>query len=164
MQYYDNQFTLLNSSLSPINFTMNIKEPFSFASNMITDSSHNLTLRPRTKQQVDVKFKFDLALLNQKHRLAFEINRTQNPDSQYDNQYFFLKDEVKISFVNGMATQTIPLSARIFLPELRINKSSLDFGKCLVGQERCQQLVLKNPSNSSLLWNLVIGKFQLIVI
>ena len=158
MKFYENQFTLLNSSLSPVNFTININEPFAFASSLAMDDHMNVTLRPRTKQQVDVKFKFNLALLSQKHRLTFDVNRTQNPDSQYENQYFLLKDEVKISFANDLASQTIPLSARIFLPELRINKSRIDFGRTLVGQERCQQFVLKNPSNSSLLWNLAIGK------
>jgi hypothetical protein len=69
----------------------------------------------------------------------------------------FLQNSVHVNFSESFQ-QLIPISAKIYTPNLNVNKSSIDFGTCLVGQERYQQLLIRNPSFSSAVWRIYFGK------
>ena len=53
--------------------------------------------------------------------------------------------------------QPVPISAKILAPEIICTKEVVDFGTSLVGQERCQQFFIRNPSSSSLIWTIDIS-------
>lgn len=53
--------------------------------------------------------------------------------------------------------QVIPLTASVSVPTLRLSKEELDFGTCLVGQEKELQVVLTNPTESASEWVAVKG-------
>jgi len=72
----------------------------------------------------------------------------------------FLQSSVHVNFSESFQ-QLIPISAKIYTPHLNVNKSSIDFGICLVGQERYQQLLIRNPSFSSAVWRVYFGKYML---
>ena len=152
-KYYESQFTLLNTALSPINFDLEFNRPFDIANLR----SLNRMLRPREKQNVDVRFKLDLKLLNQMNNLKLI---RPSPLANDQNRYFQLNDEIRLKFSNDIH-QTVPVMARIYLPELKLDKHHLDFGKTLVGQQRCLQMLMRNPSKSSLLWRLKIDNDKL---
>jgi len=57
-------------------------------------------------------------------------------------------------------SQSIPIKAKIMAPEIKATKDYIDFGICLVGQERYQQFSIRNPSCSSLIWRIEIENNQ----
>jgi hypothetical protein len=67
-----------------------------------------------------------------------------------------IEDVVTVEFTPEMQ-QLIAMKAKIYGPTLKASTNKIDFGNALVDQERCLQLVLRNPSYSSVLWNLSIG-------
>ena len=75
-----------------------------------------------------------------------------------ESKKILLEDALLISYSkeNG---QHVPISAKILAPELVCTKQSIEFGMCLVGQERCHQFFIRNPSSSALIWSLEISKF-----
>lgn len=66
------------------------------------------------------------------------------------------KDFVAINFSKDIY-QSIPIMAKIYAPEMKSTKSSINFGHVLVDQERHQQFSIRNPSFSSVLWDISIG-------
>ena len=70
-----------------------------------------------------------------------------------------IEDNFLVEYTPGL-NQYISLRAKIYGPELKVTSNFVDFGSCLVNQERCLQVVMRNPSYSSVLWNLSIGKLQ----
>ena len=71
-----------------------------------------------------------------------------------------ISDLIHINFSKNLE-QTIPISAKIYGPDLRATKNYIDFGTTLVGQQRCIQFVLRNPSSSSIIWDLSIRNLNL---
>jgi len=134
-----NQFTLLNSSLAPIEFNLRVSEPFYF--NEFINHTARHTLRPKEKLKVDVLFKFNAAFIKQ---IDFS-----------ESKKILLEDSIVVEYTGG-GEQEVPISARILAPELVTTKELIEFGTCLVGQERVQQLLIRNPSSSALFWRLNI--------
>ncbi len=66
-----------------------------------------------------------------------------------------LDEKITINYSKGQ-NQIIPVQAKIVSPEIKVTKDFIDFGISLVGQERCQQFSLRNPSCSSFLWKIHI--------
>ena len=91
---------------------------------------------------MDVLFKFDRDYI-------------QNLNFSKSNQ-IILKDNVMVEFSKDLR-QVVPICANIFGPEMIVNQESLRFDTSLVGQERCLQFVMKNPSSSSFIWSISIG-------
>jgi hypothetical protein len=72
-----------------------------------------------------------------------------------------LEDVVVVEFTEDMR-QPVPLKAKIYGPTLKLTATRVDFGHALIDQERCMQIVIRNPSYSSVLWSLSKGIFLLI--
>ena len=149
-----NQFSLLNTSLAPIEFDLRVNDPFYFKDTSIKNN-HTLnfsnqtqrhTLRPKDKLKCDVLFKFNSDFIQQ-------IDFTES-------KKILLEDAVIINYSQGVEQQ-VPISARILAPELVSTKQVIDFGICLVGQERVQQFFIRNPSSSALFWSISIGIYYL---
>ena len=66
-----------------------------------------------------------------------------------------LDEKITINYSKGQ-NQIIPVQAKIMSPEVKVTKDFIDFGISLIGQERCQQFSLRNPSCSSFLWKIFI--------
>lgn len=118
---------------------MNTKEPFYFQ-NFCT-STRRIQLKPKSKQKVDVLFKFNTNLIK-------ELNFGQLNCVNLD-------EKISINYSKELS-QYIPIKAKIMAPEIKATKDYIDFGICLVGQERCQQFSLRNPSCSSFIWKIEI--------
>ena len=121
---------------------MNINKPFYFKG--FKSETDKCILKPKAKLKVEVLCKLE----DDFRELEFSVK----------NQVF-IKDKIHIHFP-GNFEQIIPLSARVYAPELRVTKTLIDFGTTLVGQERCHQFVMRNPSYSSVLWNITIANDQ----
>lgn len=125
--------------MAPIEFNLAVKEPFFFQS--FINSTQRYHLKPKTKHKVDVLFKFNTDLISQ---LNFNGNNS-----------ITLAENVVVNYSKDL-NQMIPISAKVMAPELKTTKDFIDFGISLVGQERCQQFSLRNPSSSSFLWKIQI--------
>lgn len=101
----------------------------------------------------EVLFKLDTELIR---TVSFESSETT---SGRCHRVASIRDLIRIVYSDTMS-QTIDVLAKIFAPDVVVRPAStpIEFGTCLVGQERCQQLVIKNPSFSSFVWSLRIGK------
>jgi hypothetical protein len=66
-----------------------------------------------------------------------------------------IQDNIVVNYSQNLE-QFISINAKIYGPILNLSSSLIDFGSTLVEQERCQQIVLKNRSHSSVLWELRI--------
>jgi len=132
----------LNTSLAPIEFSMDLNKPFYFKH--FSNKSERNILKPKAKLKVEVLCKLDDELKNLKYS---------------DSNQVLIQNAIRIQFL-GNIEQLIPISAKIYAPELKITKNLIDFGTSLVGQERCHQFVMRNPSYSSVLWNITIANDQ----
>ncbi len=68
-----------------------------------------------------------------------------------------INEYLTINYSKGLH-QIVPFTAKIFAPEIVSTCKHINYETCLVGQERCQQFAIRNPSSSSLLWRLDICK------
>ena len=84
--------------------------------------------------------------------------RKLNFPSEPNQRIALIHEHIRINYADDMY-QNINVGAKIFAPEFIIRPDRLEFGMCLIGQERCQQVIIKNPSFSSIVWSLSIGKF-----
>ena len=141
---FSSNFSLLNSSLAPIEFNMEINKPFYFKD--CKNKSDKCVLKPKAKLRVEVNCKLDEEL---RRSLEFSEQKPQ----------VLFQDKIRINFSRNLE-QFIPISGKVYAPELKITKTFIDFGTTMVGQERCQQFVLRNPSYSSVLWNITIANDQ----
>lgn len=121
---------------------MDINKPFYFKD--FSNKSERNVLKPKAKLKVDVLCKMDDEFKD------FEFS---------DKSQVLIKDAIRVQFL-GNIEQLIPISAKVYAPELKITKNNIDFGTSLVGQERCHQFVMRNPSYSSVLWNITIANDQ----
>ncbi|XP_002731885.1 deleted in lung and esophageal cancer protein 1-like [Saccoglossus kowalevskii] len=65
--------------------------------------------------------------------------------------------DLQIRF-NNDTIQTLPLVATVTIPSLQLSHESLDFGTCLVGQERQLEISLKNLTGSGSYWTATVDK------
>ncbi|XP_074658571.1 deleted in lung and esophageal cancer protein 1-like isoform X2 [Tubulanus polymorphus] len=65
------------------------------------------------------------------------------------------KQNLEIKFNNG-TEQIVPLEALLTIPSLQLTKSHLDFGTCLVGQERSLEVELSNRTSSNSYWTTTV--------
>ncbi len=98
-------------------------------------------------KQVEVLFKFDSSFIKQ---IDFSGSKK-----------ILLEDSIFVNY-SKENRQAVPISAKILAPELTSTKELIDFGNCLIGQERCHQFIIRNPSSSALLWNITIGIYSMI--
>ncbi|CAK7311968.1 Deleted in lung and esophageal cancer protein 1 [Vulpes lagopus] len=54
-------------------------------------------------------------------------------------------------------TQVVPLRATVAVPELQLSTSWVDFGTCLVNQERVREVYLMNLSGCWSYWAVLMG-------
>ena len=160
---YRTEFTLLNASLAPLPFSVSSSEPFCLH-DMARRELANCSLKPKTKLRVPVLFRLNQELIDSLPALA---NDSNDDDSQNSNSSgsagrssWLISESIAIAYMNG-SSQHIGVTMRICAPTLRATKSKLDFDTCLVGQERCQQFVIRNPSDSSLIWRSSIREFPI---
>lgn len=136
-----NKFSLLNTSLAPIEFDLKVNDPFYFAN--FESHTRRQVLRPKEKLKVDVLFRFNAEFIQQ-----IDFSESKN---------ILLEDSILVSYGQDI-TQYVPISAKILAPDITVSREVLDFGLCLVGQERTQQIFIKNPSSSALIWSIRLGE------
>ena len=129
----------MNNSLAPIDFDLDIKKPFYFHN--FQNSTERFSLKPKSKQKVDVLFKLDTHLINQ-------VEFNGKPNVRID-------EFIHVNYSKEL-NQRIPITAKIMSTDLKATRDFIDFGLSLVGQERCQQFSLRNPSSSPFLWKINI--------
>ena len=70
-----------------------------------------------------------------------------------ESKNILLEDSIMVSYGEDIP-QYVPISAKILAPDITVSRDMLDFGMCLVGQERVQQIFIKNSSSSALIWSI----------
>ena len=68
---------------------------------------------------------------------------------------FLLK--VSLKHIGFFPLQKLPLCATLSVPQMELSKESLDFGTCLVGQQRELQLMISNRTASHCHWRVYLG-------
>ncbi|KAI0214893.1 Deleted in lung and esophageal cancer protein 1 [Lamellibrachia satsuma] len=152
--------TISNNTLTPLTFTLSTTMPFYI---MAKDAGRGrrhdnrmlqmqqLTLYPRQNIMVHVAFRLSTNLLNYVDGAIDEGAEMFKLEQSGSETKLHFRRQLVVSFSNG-TEQTMPLAAIVYVPSLQLSKDSLDFGKCLVAQERRQQLILSNPSCSDCQW------------
>lgn len=139
---YQNNFSLYNSSLAPVGFNLKVNGPFCFANQ--TNTSQRVVLKSRSKERFSLMIRLD-------HQLLRSLDFSQsNP--------IVIDDNLVVEYTETLR-QLIPIKAKIYAPIITTTVTYLDFDTCLVNQERCKQITLRNPSYSSVAWNLTIRNF-----
>ena len=70
---------------------------------------------------------------------------------------FLLKVSLKHIVIVFFPLQKLPLCATLSVPQMELSKESLDFGTCLVGQQRELQLMISNRTSSHCHWRVYLG-------
>ncbi|RNA24355.1 Deleted in lung and esophageal cancer 1, partial [Brachionus plicatilis] len=131
---------LLNNSLSPVDFNINVEKPFSF--NDQTLSTRSLQLKSKAKIQCSINFDFNFDFVS---KLNFGSG----------NSPVFYEDSLWLNFANNLK-QRIPISVKTYPPHLVVTTDTINFGKILIDQQRHHQFWMRNHSFSSAIWNIKI--------
>ncbi|XP_031565846.1 deleted in lung and esophageal cancer protein 1-like [Actinia tenebrosa] len=156
------RFILSNTSETPLALNIAVDAPFKVMSSEPPPSAkstrsqaNGLTIiKPGKNIQVKIGFCLTKELLSRVDELP--VNKEQEDGSlltvkENGDRKLFFNRKLVVEFSNK-STQVIPLTASVSVPTLRLSKQELDFGTCLVGQEKEMQVVLTNPTESSSEW------------
>ncbi|KAJ8025227.1 Deleted in lung and esophageal cancer protein 1 [Holothuria leucospilota] len=112
-----------------------------------------ITLPSQKNAEISVAFRLTLDLINQSlHELQ--------PDTEKDGlcltsnegeRKLHVRKDLDICYNNG-TVQKLPLYAVVTLPSLVITPEKLDFGTCLVGQQRSLEVTITNSTASASFW------------
>ncbi|XP_013414779.1 deleted in lung and esophageal cancer protein 1 [Lingula anatina] len=157
---------LSNYTGTPLTFKLLTRRPFTLVdidpaadghlgSGQVQESEM-CTLRPQHNLLVKVGFRVSLDLINYADILE--------PDQEKDGITLIVHEgERKLHFrydmvaeFNNGTTQKLPLYATLTVPSLMLSKESVDFGTCLVGQQRELELILSNKTGSASFWTAII--------
>ena len=73
-------------------------------------------------------------------------------------QYILYRTFSTVHFLyRTLSLQMVPLHASIAIPQFELSKTSLDFGVCLVGQQREQEFIIANHTSSHSFWTATLG-------
>jgi hypothetical protein len=133
---------------APISFDLKSFFPF-LIKHSNKSENERYTLNAKTKRTFQVEFLLSSQIAEPDRLTSFD------PQTNCGR----IESELIIEY-SAVFQQRIPISARIYKPCLNIDRREVNFGTCLVGQERCEQIILKNNSMSKLSWTLRIGTLQ----
>ncbi|XP_022081791.1 deleted in lung and esophageal cancer protein 1-like [Acanthaster planci] len=115
-----------------------------------------LGLPPQKNLQIKVAFHLTRELLEKclsKLRVGQEILGVRL--TQYeDERRLIINQDLLIEYSNN-AVQKLPLYAMVVIPSIRVTPSQLDFGTCLVTQQRELEVTISNPTGSASYWTVV---------
>ncbi|XP_060064823.1 deleted in lung and esophageal cancer protein 1-like [Ylistrum balloti] len=147
---------LANHTETPLTFKLITKPPFVLVDlNPTTNrdgatsiqETEMQTLRPQHNLLVKVAFQTSIDLLE----LGDGTEENGTSDNRLRNHKIEIMDHVLVEF-NNSAAQRIPLHASLSVPKIELSKEELDFGTCLVGQQRELQLLITNLTASHSFW------------
>ncbi|XP_033106181.1 deleted in lung and esophageal cancer protein 1-like [Anneissia japonica] len=152
--------TLTNSTETPLTFQLVVPEPF-YLSNIepahFEGDQSFITIIPRHNLQIKVAFLLSSELIQRYLDLL-------QPDQEMEGvaltkrdqeRKFTINKDLQIVY-NNSSIQAIPLCATVVIPSLILSSDNLNFGVCLVGQQREKEIVLRNPTSSASFWTAAI--------
>ncbi|XP_071102579.1 deleted in lung and esophageal cancer protein 1-like [Haliotis cracherodii] len=148
---------LSNNTETPLIFRLKVNTPFLLvdlnpATNQMRASvameTGFHTLRPQHNLLVKVAFQTSTQLLD-------TYGYVDGDDVQQSGRKLEIQDDLIIEF-NNTTIQRVPLEATLAIPEIELSKQSLDFGTCLVGQERVLEFFITNHTSSHSFWTATI--------
>ncbi|XP_077978029.1 deleted in lung and esophageal cancer protein 1-like [Glandiceps talaboti] len=171
---------LTNMTETPLNFKLMTEEPFflmgmnpsaentrssspsrqkSAAKKHLSTESQEFTLRPQYNLQAKVVFCLTMDLV---HEYLNVLESGEEIDGMSllvteSERRLCIRDNLQMRF-NNDTVQELPLYATITIPSLELSHESLDFGTCLVGQQRELEISLKNPTGSASYWTAIMDK------
>ncbi|XP_041367117.1 deleted in lung and esophageal cancer protein 1-like [Gigantopelta aegis] len=150
---------LLNNTETPVTFRMKVNKPFWIVeldpSTNVAESTRALetnmhTLKPQHNLLVKVALKITkelLAIYN-----VVDDNDDDDDDTEHLNDSkMYIHDKLEIEF-NNSTSQIVKLQASIAIPQFELSKHSLNFGTCLVGQQREMEFIISNQTASHSFW------------
>jgi len=160
--YYTRGLTLHNNSSAVLSYDLTSPSPFCIvqldrATRQPVSRLNRVercTLEPRHNTCVNVAFCLSPEVLKHVHSLEFlegpspdgvELVRTE------DSSQLQFRLPLNMEFSNG-SVQTLPLSATVIMPTLRLARDTLDFGVCFIGQARELSVIISNPTGSDSYW------------
>ncbi|XP_019622348.1 PREDICTED: deleted in lung and esophageal cancer protein 1-like [Branchiostoma belcheri] len=144
-----------------------------------TQASGFYTLNPRQNMKVSLAFRVSMDLVQLVDKLAGwregdkmwlthhggerRLHFTQNMVIEFNNgttQYgrerrLHFTQNMVIEFNNG-TTQNLPLRASLVVPSISLSTEAVDFGVCMVEQEREMDILIANPTASDCYWTATI--------
>lgn len=151
---------LSNQTETPLAFRLITKPPFLLVDLDPSTNQEEMTrayvtefqtLRPQHNLPVKVAFQTTTDLLKY-------LNDTEYGHvtlREQDGKKIDINDDLVVEFSNG-TTQKLPLCATLSVPQMELSKESLDFGTCLVGQQRELQLMISNRTASHCHWRVYL--------
>lgn len=150
---------LSNNTLTPLTFKLKVKEPFTLVDldpactkESVSRALETLpcTLNPRHNLMVKVAFCVSPSLVVGLNKM--KSSKPTSPTVLSGNKLTF-QDLLHVQFNNG-AAQAIPLNACLAIPQFELSVDILDFGTCLVGQTREQEVTISNMTASHSFWTI----------
>ncbi|KAK3726413.1 hypothetical protein QZH41_019666, partial [Actinostola sp. cb2023] len=155
------RFVLSNTTETPLSLGVAVGAPFKVISTEPPPSAKSTrsqanglaTIKPGKNIEVKVGFDLTKQLLSRVHELPAndELDGCFLAVTDTGQRTMTFKTDLVVEFSNK-TTQVLPLSGSIAVPTLRLSKYELDFGMCLVGQEKELQVVVSNPTESMSAW------------
>ncbi|GFR90269.1 deleted in lung and esophageal cancer protein 1 [Elysia marginata] len=154
---------LSNNTLTPLTFKLKVKDPWTLVDldpactkNSVSRALETLpcTLNPRHNLMVKVAFKVTPSLVVGPPGKT-NTSRSMTPEVDSGSKLTF-EDLLHIEFDNG-AEQAVPLYASLAIPQFELSADILDFGTCLVGQTREQEVTISNMTASHSFWTISLG-------
>lgn len=156
---YNDQFSLLNTSLAPIEFETKINPPFRFVNE--TKKFHQL--KSKSKIQVslrDLSFFTTLLIfvLVLKFPISFKFDSNYISSLKFneDNSPIYYQDFISVNFTSDVQQKKL-VSVKVYCPRVEVTTKLINFGKTIVEQERQIQFSIRNNSFSAALWKIIIG-------
>ncbi|EDO45789.1 predicted protein [Nematostella vectensis] len=154
------RFVMSNTTETPLNFRLEIPAPFRLVCTEPPPSAKSsrpvpgglTTVKPGKNIEVKVGFCLTRGLLE----LASSVDESGHDGcslitKETGNRQLVFNRDLVVFFSNN-TKQLIPLTASVDVPTFRLSEEVLDFGICLVGQEKELDLTLENPAESDSTW------------
>ncbi|XP_071803084.1 deleted in lung and esophageal cancer protein 1-like [Asterias amurensis] len=156
---------LTNATQTPLAFRLVTPDPFVLLSTepgsgkgrtplaAVSRGDQLIGLPPQKNLQMKVAFQLCVELLELslfKLRIGEEHNGFSLTQHEEERRLIIRKD-LEIHYSNS-AVQKLPLYAMIIIPSIKVTPSQLDFGTCLVSQQRQLEVIINNPTGSASRW------------
>ncbi|CAH1233881.1 DLEC1 [Branchiostoma lanceolatum] len=154
--------TVTNKTETPLQFRLVTTPPFLLLGVEVagvkgrgfsrTQASGYYTLNPRQNMKVSIAFRVSMDLVQLVDKLAGWREGDKMWLSRHggERRLHFTQNMV-IQFNNGTA-QNLPLRASLVVPSISLSAETVDFGVCMVEQEREMDIIIANPTASDCYW------------
>ncbi|XP_078681945.1 deleted in lung and esophageal cancer protein 1-like isoform X2 [Branchiostoma floridae x Branchiostoma belcheri] len=158
--------TVTNKTETPLQFRLVTTPPFLLTGVEVagvrgrafarTQASGFYTLNPRQNMKVSLAFRVSMDLVQLVDKLAGwrEGDKMWLTHHGGERRLHFTQNMV-IEFNNG-TTQNLPLRASLVVPSISLSTEAVDFGVCMVEQEREMDILIANPTASDCYWTATI--------